>query len=137
MELRSSNKSSENIATTNAVSRKSSCDSLTELKMNENQLETNDQRSEKKGDGWTLYLLFCNLSIIIGSSFMFGYNLSVVNGPYVILLDWMNETIYETGTQLSEDQLNTQWSVSVTLYLIGGTVGSTWFPGFLANHIGK
>ena len=76
-----------------------------------NELSTKENSRDRRSRSWTLQLLFCNLSIIIGSSFMFGYNLSVVNGPYVILLDWMNETIYETGTELSEDQLNTQWSV--------------------------
>ena len=113
--------------------RRGSSDSLNELNIDEGQTQNQAQMN----GGWTFYLFFCNLSIIIGSSFMLGYNVSAVNAPFLVISQWMNETIYETGTELSEDQLNTQWSVSVTLYLIGGTVGSTWFPGFLANHIGK
>ena len=116
-----------------ATELKSSADLLSEAKGDQIQ----NERLPTTNRGWTFYLFFCNFSIIIGSSFMLGYNVSAVNAPFLVISQWMNETIYETGTELSEDQLNTQWSVSVTLYLIGGTVGSTWFPGFLANHIGK
>lgn len=68
---------------------------------------------------------------------MFGYNLSVVNGPYVAMTKWLNQTFADAGTTLTPDALNTQWSIAVTLYLFGGVIGSTWFPGALSSRVGE
>lgn len=51
--------------------------------------------------------------------------------------EWCNETIFETyGTVLTEGELDTFWAVVVSIFLIGGVIGSLG-GAWLADKLGR
>uniref|UniRef100_A0A670Y737 Solute carrier family 2 member 9 n=2 Tax=Pseudonaja textilis TaxID=8673 RepID=A0A670Y737_PSETE len=60
-----------------------------------------------------------------GSSFLYGYNLSVVNAPTVYIKKFYNETWERRYNQsITEQSLTLLWTLSVSIFAIGGLVGA-------------
>lgn len=72
---------------------------------------------------WNLMAIIVPISV--------GYNIGVINGPYQYIRDWCNVTAIEKyDIHLNFDELQTLWSVVISIFLIGGCIGSlagAWF----------
>ena len=102
------------------------------------EIETSDEGDAEKPAGWTLYLVYSVLVAVLGAPYMYGYNSSVVNAPYEVMSHFVNESFYETqNIVLTEEGLNIQWSLVVSLFVVGGIIGSVWFPERAANLFGR
>uniref|UniRef100_A0A8C9C6U8 Solute carrier family 2 member 9 n=1 Tax=Phocoena sinus TaxID=42100 RepID=A0A8C9C6U8_PHOSS len=88
---------------------------------------------EKKKLDWSCSLVVASLVGAFGSSFLYGYNLSAVNAPTPYIKTFYNE-LWERrhGHRIDLDTLTLLWSVTVSIFAIGGLVGT-----FLVKLIGK
>eukprot|EP00072_Mus_musculus_P059356 XP_011238993.1 PREDICTED: solute carrier family 2, facilitated glucose transporter member 9 isoform X3 [Mus musculus] len=88
------------------------------------------QRRTKK---WSFSLVVAALVGAFGSSFLYGYNLSVVNAPTPYIKAFYNGTWYRRhGQPIDPDTLTLLWSVTVSIFAIGGLVGT-----LMVKMIGK
>ncbi|XP_036407345.1 solute carrier family 2 member 15b [Megalops cyprinoides] len=72
-----------------------------------------------------------------GSSMLYGYNLAVVNSPAEYIKDFYNRTIVgRNGTGLDEEALTLMYSLTVSVFAIGGLVGSL-MVGTLVTKFGR
>ncbi|KAM5191683.1 solute carrier family 2, facilitated glucose transporter member 11-like [Mantella aurantiaca] len=82
-----------------------------------------------------LFLLVLVLGI--GGPFQFGYHLSVLNSPSPFIKQYINDTwVRRYKTQISDGTLTLIWSFVVSVFSIGGLIGSS-SSGFLAGRFGK
>ncbi|XP_004847344.1 solute carrier family 2, facilitated glucose transporter member 9 isoform X2 [Heterocephalus glaber] len=82
---------------------------------------------------WTFSLLAASLVGAFGSSFLYGYNLSVVNAPTRYIKAFYNESWQRRhGHPIDPDTLTLLWSVTVSIFAIGGLVGT-----LMVKMIGK
>ncbi|XP_055988937.1 solute carrier family 2, facilitated glucose transporter member 9 [Sorex fumeus] len=88
-------------------------------------------RSGRKN--WSCSLVVASLVGAFGSSFLYGYNLSVVNAPTSYIKAFYNESWERRhGHPIDPDTLTLLWSVTVSIFAIGGLVGT-----LLVKPIGK
>uniref|UniRef100_A0A8C2U6R5 Solute carrier family 2 member 9 n=1 Tax=Coturnix japonica TaxID=93934 RepID=A0A8C2U6R5_COTJA len=74
---------------------------------------------------WSGSLIVASLTGAFGSSFLYGYNLSVVNAPAVYIKKFYNETWERRyGFSMDESTLTLLWSITVSIFAIGGLVGA-------------
>ncbi|XP_049645751.1 solute carrier family 2, facilitated glucose transporter member 9 isoform X2 [Suncus etruscus] len=74
---------------------------------------------------WSCSLLVASLVGAFGSSFLYGYNLSVVNAPTSYIKAFYNESWERRHEDPMEpDTLTLLWSVTVSIFAIGGLVGT-------------
>uniref|UniRef100_A0A8C2N5I3 Solute carrier family 2 (facilitated glucose transporter), member 9 n=1 Tax=Cricetulus griseus TaxID=10029 RepID=A0A8C2N5I3_CRIGR len=93
-------------------------------------------RLRRKKD-WSWSLVVAALVGAFGSSFLYGYNLSVVNAPTPYIKAFYNETWYRRhGHPINPDTLTLLWSVTVSIFAIGGLVG-TLLVKFIGKFIGR
>uniref|UniRef100_A0A674NWN9 Solute carrier family 2, facilitated glucose transporter member 5 n=1 Tax=Takifugu rubripes TaxID=31033 RepID=A0A674NWN9_TAKRU len=72
-----------------------------------------------------------------GSSMLYGYNLAVVNSPAGYIKDFYNKTmINRTGAALTEETLTIIYSLTVSIFAIGGLLGSL-IVGMLVTRFGR
>ncbi|XP_030581304.1 solute carrier family 2 member 15a [Archocentrus centrarchus] len=72
-----------------------------------------------------------------GSSMLYGYNLAVVNSPAVYIKDFFNKTaVRRDGAGLSEEALTLIYSLTVSVFAIGGLLGSL-IVGMLVTRFGR
>ncbi|KAM4703200.1 solute carrier family 2, facilitated glucose transporter member 5-like [Rhinophrynus dorsalis] len=91
---------------------------------------------ERKGK-LTAALVLVTLISTIGSSFQYGYNVASVNSPAPFMKDFYNTTnIDRVGSPLEDSFLSLLWSLTVSLYPLGGFFGSL-MVGPLVNKIGR
>ncbi|KAK2492412.1 hypothetical protein MC885_018957 [Smutsia gigantea] len=82
---------------------------------------------------WSCSLLVASLVGALGSSFLYGYNLSVVNAPTPYIKAFYNESWGRRhGRPIDPDMLTLLWSVTVSIFAIGGLVGT-----LMVKMIGK
>ncbi|XP_060757237.1 solute carrier family 2, facilitated glucose transporter member 9 isoform X2 [Neoarius graeffei] len=73
----------------------------------------------------------------LGSSFLYGYNLSVVNAPAKDIKAFYNLTwMTRYGEPAMVDRLTLLWSITVSIFAIGGLMGSLTVP-FLVKVLGR
>ncbi|XP_072559766.1 solute carrier family 2, facilitated glucose transporter member 9-like isoform X5 [Paramormyrops kingsleyae] len=85
----------------------------------------------------TSSLLAVALLSSFGSSMLFGYNLAVVNSPANYIKDFYNRTIVSRGgTGVSEETLTLMYSITVSVFAIGGLLGSL-LVGMLVSKYGR
>ncbi|XP_041957751.1 solute carrier family 2, facilitated glucose transporter member 11b isoform X1 [Alosa sapidissima] len=83
----------------------------------------------------TLVLAAC--ASCIGGTFQYGFNISVVNAPTKYVMTFINQTWMERyDTEISEQRLTLLWSVIVSIFTIGGLVGS-YVGGALSIKYGR
>ncbi|XP_066240623.1 solute carrier family 2, facilitated glucose transporter member 9 isoform X1 [Saccopteryx leptura] len=79
----------------------------------------------RRNQDWSCSLIAASLVGAFGSSFLYGYNLSVVNAPTPYIKAFYNETWERRyGHPIDPDTLTLLWSVTVSIFAIGGLVGT-------------
>ncbi|XP_055319987.1 solute carrier family 2, facilitated glucose transporter member 1-like isoform X2 [Sitodiplosis mosellana] len=86
---------------------------------------------------WGLLLMVTTFAMTIGTGIPVGYNIGVMNSPSSFMKKWCNQTIIQRYDKyLSVDQLETLWSTIISIFLVGGCVGSL-FAASLADRFGR
>ncbi|XP_078069244.1 solute carrier family 2, facilitated glucose transporter member 9 [Mustelus asterias] len=79
----------------------------------------------KETKGLTCQLVIASLVGALGSSFLYGYNLSVVNAPTVYVKAFCNESwTRRFGTTIETKSLTLLWSIIVSICAFGGLIGA-------------
>ncbi|XP_053422657.1 solute carrier family 2, facilitated glucose transporter member 9 isoform X2 [Nycticebus coucang] len=95
--------------------------------------EDKERDSSRNKSHWSCSLLVASLAGAFGSSFLYGYNLSVVNAPAPYIKAFYNESWQRRhGHPMDPDTLTLLWSVTVSIFAIGGLVGT-----LMVKMIGK
>ncbi|XP_034288732.1 solute carrier family 2, facilitated glucose transporter member 9-like isoform X2 [Pantherophis guttatus] len=82
-------------------------------------------RSQRGRNDWSISLITASLAGAFGSSFLYGYNLSVVNAPTVFIKKFYNETWERRYNQsITEQSLTLLWTLSVSIFAVGGLLGA-------------
>ncbi|XP_056136427.1 solute carrier family 2 member 15b [Lampris incognitus] len=85
----------------------------------------------------TKSLLAVALLASFGSSLLYGFNLAVVNSPAQYIKDFYNQSMIERyNWSLSEREVTIMYSVTVSIFAIGGMVGSL-VVGTLVTKYGR
>uniref|UniRef100_A0A3Q2W4I1 Major facilitator superfamily (MFS) profile domain-containing protein n=1 Tax=Haplochromis burtoni TaxID=8153 RepID=A0A3Q2W4I1_HAPBU len=80
----------------------------------------------------TVVLVLATLIAAFGSSFQYGYNVSVVNSPSQFMQQFYNTTYMERyHSPMEENVLTLLWSLSVSMFPLGG------FFGLMKNLCGE
>ncbi|XP_042564104.1 solute carrier family 2, facilitated glucose transporter member 11-like [Clupea harengus] len=94
-----------------------------------------EKHEQIKVPSTTLILAVC--ASCIGGTFQYGYNISIVNAPTKHVMTFINQTWTERyNTEISEQLLTFLWSIIVSIFTIGGLVGSL-VGGTLAIKYGR
>ncbi|XP_028613901.1 solute carrier family 2, facilitated glucose transporter member 9 isoform X2 [Grammomys surdaster] len=95
--------------------------------------EKDPAENKQSQRNWSFSLVVAALVGAFGSSFLYGYNLSVVNAPTPYIKAFYNETWGRRhGHPIDPDTLTLLWSVTVSIFAIGGLVGT-----LMVKMIGK
>uniref|UniRef100_A0A3P9BX67 Solute carrier family 2, facilitated glucose transporter member 5 n=1 Tax=Maylandia zebra TaxID=106582 RepID=A0A3P9BX67_9CICH len=85
----------------------------------------------------TVVLVLATLIAAFGSSFQYGYNVSVVNSPSQFMQQFYNTTYMERyHSPMEENVLTLLWSLSVSMFPLGGFFGSLMVAP-LVNKFGR
>ncbi|XP_027134818.1 solute carrier family 2, facilitated glucose transporter member 9 isoform X2 [Larimichthys crocea] len=86
---------------------------------------TGESKKNSEKQAVTACLLSAAFFGALGSSFIYGYNLSVVNAPTLYIKDFYNKTWIERyGEPISAETVTILWSVTVSIFAIGGLLGA-------------
>ncbi|XP_017839081.1 solute carrier family 2, facilitated glucose transporter member 1 isoform X2 [Drosophila busckii] len=86
---------------------------------------------------WGKLLLLVAFATTLGAAVPTGYCIGVINAPAAIIQAWCNQTVIEQyHTYLSDGALDLLWSSVVSIFLVGGAIGSLGGAG-LANKFGR
>lgn len=70
-------------------------------------------------------------------SLQFGYNTGVINAPQKVIEEFYNETwSHRYGEPILSTTLTTLWSFSVSIFSVGGMIGSS-SVGLFVNRFGR
>ncbi|GLD62981.1 solute carrier family 2, facilitated glucose transporter member 1-like protein, partial [Lates japonicus] len=84
----------------------------------------------------TFPLLMSVGTAVIGS-LQFGYNTGVINAPQKIIEGFINDTWYQRyEDQITKNSLTAIWSISVSIFSVGGILGS-FSVGLFVNSLGR
>ncbi|XP_071623263.1 solute carrier family 2, facilitated glucose transporter member 5-like isoform X2 [Heliangelus exortis] len=85
----------------------------------------------------TLMLALVALISAFGASFQYGYNVSVINSPAPFMQEFYNQTYYHrNGEYMSSEFQTLLWSLTVSMFPLGGLFGSLMvWP--LVNNCGR
>ncbi|XP_019952331.2 solute carrier family 2, facilitated glucose transporter member 1 [Paralichthys olivaceus] len=84
----------------------------------------------------TLPLLMSVGAAVIGS-LQFGYNTGVINAPQKIIEMFINETWFQRYNEpITKNSLTAIWSISVSIFSVGGIIGS-FSVGLFVNSLGR
>ncbi|XP_075118688.1 solute carrier family 2, facilitated glucose transporter member 9-like [Leptodactylus fuscus] len=73
----------------------------------------------------------------IGGTFQYGYHMSVMNSPSPFIKQFINDTlIRRSSTNITDGSLTLIWSLVISIFSIGGLIGST-ASGYLTRRFGK
>uniref|UniRef100_A0A8D1F8W2 Solute carrier family 2, facilitated glucose transporter member 5 n=1 Tax=Sus scrofa TaxID=9823 RepID=A0A8D1F8W2_PIG len=79
----------------------------------------------RRRKNWSCSLIVASVVGAFGSSFLYGYNLSVVNAPTRYIKAFYNESWERRyGRAIDPDTLTLLWSVTVSIFAVGGLVGT-------------
>lgn len=108
-------------------------------------MDAETKTATDSGAGLTSYLCFCTFVSVIGSSFLYGYNVGDLNTPATMI----NETFYmrvytdRAGVRNSTDDATNigsttvlLWQLTVALFVAGGAVGSLG-SGWICDTLGR
>lgn len=68
--------------------------------------------------------------------FPVGYNIGVMNSPAAYMQEWCNETLIKRYDLHLGESLSTLWSFIISIYLVGGCIGSLFCATF-ADKFGR
>uniref|UniRef100_A0A670ZIL3 Solute carrier family 2 member 1 n=1 Tax=Pseudonaja textilis TaxID=8673 RepID=A0A670ZIL3_PSETE len=91
---------------------------------------------EPAGIAMTAQLLLAVGGAVLGS-LQFGYNTGVINAPQMVIEEFYNQTWFNRyETYITPGMLTTLWSLSVSIFSVGGMVGS-FSVGLFVNRFGR
>ncbi|XP_038151464.1 solute carrier family 2, facilitated glucose transporter member 9 isoform X2 [Cyprinodon tularosa] len=93
----------------------------------DNQTDLNIKNTEKTSEKQPLTICLFSAAFFgaLGSSFLYGYNLSVVNGPSLYIKAFYNKTWMERyGEPILPETSTLLWSITVSIFAIGGLLGT-------------
>ncbi|KAM9256274.1 solute carrier family 2, facilitated glucose transporter member 5-like [Cariama cristata] len=94
------------------------------MKLKQERRETFDYHEGSKGK-MTILLAVATLISAFGSSFQYGYNVSVINAPAPYMQDFYNRTYFNrTGVPMDSGFQTLLWSLTVSMFPLGGFFGS-------------
>ncbi|PKU36096.1 solute carrier family facilitated glucose transporter member 5-like [Limosa lapponica baueri] len=94
------------------------------MKLKGEKRESSDSYEESKGK-MTFLLALVALISAFGSSFQYGYNVSVINSPAPYMQDFYNQTYFNrTGVPMDSGFQTLLWSLTVSMFPLGGLFGS-------------
>ncbi|XP_018409753.1 PREDICTED: solute carrier family 2, facilitated glucose transporter member 9 [Nanorana parkeri] len=97
----------------------------------------NNEKEGKHKKDFTWQLIMASLVGALGSSFLYGYNLSVVNAPALYIRELYNESWSRRYDQtISSNTISILWSVTVSIFAIGGLVGALLVTP-MVNQLGR
>ncbi|KAI8037612.1 solute carrier family 2, facilitated glucose transporter member 1 [Drosophila gunungcola] len=86
---------------------------------------------------WTWSLKWAAIGSSLGAAVPVGYCTGVMNSPAELMRSWCNETlIARYDLYLSESSLELLWSALVSIFLVGGAIGSMT-GATMANRFGR
>lgn len=92
---------------------------------------------EERRGKLTVVLTLATLISAFGSSFQYGYNVAVINSPSLFIRQFYNTTYVERyGRPMEDSFLTLLWSLSVSMYPLGGLFGSLMVAP-LVNKLGR
>ncbi|XP_046895505.1 solute carrier family 2, facilitated glucose transporter member 5-like [Hypomesus transpacificus] len=95
------------------------------------------EKPEERRGRLTAVLALATLISAFGSSFQYGYNVAVVNSPSLFMKQFYNTTYLERyGRPMEDTFLTLLWSLSVSMYPLGGFLGSLLVSP-LVNKLGR
>ncbi|XP_014294508.1 solute carrier family 2, facilitated glucose transporter member 5 isoform X2 [Halyomorpha halys] len=104
---------------------------------NKSNCSTPQETPPMKSVGWTWLLILAGLASTIGSSIPIGFSIGVLNAPSGLIQKWINGSVIERYDMvLNSNQMDILWSSIVSIFLVGGMVGSlsgAWF----ADNFGR
>ncbi|TDH13688.1 hypothetical protein EPR50_G00035920 [Perca flavescens] len=81
--------------------------------------------------------LMLSVGTAVIGSLQFGYNTGVINAPQKIIEKFINETYFERYQEaISKTTLTAIWSLAVSIFSVGGIVGS-FSVGLFVNRFGR
>ncbi|CAG9760083.1 unnamed protein product [Ceutorhynchus assimilis] len=87
--------------------------------------------------GWSKLLVLAGIVTILGSSTPVGFAIGVINTPGMVIKQFCNESSTSRyNLPLTESGLDLLWACIVSIFLIGGTIGSLT-GSLLADRIGR
>jgi len=91
----------------------------------------------KKG-GLNINLIFTTFIIVFGSSFLFGYNIGVLNQPADLIRQFYTDTYQaRNGNEtVPASTITLAWSLTTALFIPGGMIGA-FLGGYLADSLGR
>uniref|UniRef100_A0A4W4G0J3 Solute carrier family 2, facilitated glucose transporter member 5 n=1 Tax=Electrophorus electricus TaxID=8005 RepID=A0A4W4G0J3_ELEEL len=84
----------------------------------------------------TLVLALATLVSAFGSSFQYGYNVAVVNSPALHMQRFYARVYESRNASLTDSSLTLLWSLTVSMYPLGGFFGSLMVAP-LVNNLGR
>ncbi|XP_026515807.1 solute carrier family 2, facilitated glucose transporter member 5-like [Terrapene carolina triunguis] len=106
------------------------------MKLTTEKQESSDACRGRKGK-MTLLLAGVTLVSAFGSSFQYGYNVSVINSPAVFMQEFYNQTYLDrNGIPMESSFQKLLWSLTVSMFPLGGFFGSL-MVGPLVNKCGR
>ncbi|XP_043978347.1 solute carrier family 2, facilitated glucose transporter member 1a [Gambusia affinis] len=85
----------------------------------------------------SIVLVLASLVASFGSSFQYGYNVASVNSPAPFMRDFYNKTYIERYNEpIPESFLTMLWSVTVSMFPLGGFLGALMVAP-LVNNLGR
>ncbi|XP_005057915.1 PREDICTED: solute carrier family 2, facilitated glucose transporter member 5 [Ficedula albicollis] len=94
------------------------------MKLNRGKQESSEGSEGPKGK-MTLPLALVALISAFGSSFQYGYNVSVINSPAPYMQEFYNRTYLDrTGVPMDSSFQTLLWSLTVSMFPLGGLFGS-------------
>ncbi|KAM8939540.1 solute carrier family 2, facilitated glucose transporter member 9 [Pelodytes ibericus] len=95
------------------------------MELCEDQSDVTSKAKDVDNKDFTWRLIMAALIGALGSSFLYGYNLSVVNAPSLYIKNLYNESWSSRYNYIiSKDTITILWSVTVSIFAIGGLVGA-------------
>ncbi|XP_030368955.1 solute carrier family 2, facilitated glucose transporter member 3-like [Scaptodrosophila lebanonensis] len=107
------------------------------IKSYEFETECSLGESKQPKSKWTRLLVCTTLGSTFGAAVPGGYCVGIINSPAVHMRAWVHDTLGKNyGLLLSTTALDTFWALIVSIYLIGGVLGSA-AAGWAANRFGR
>lgn len=91
-------------------------------------------KQDDGSDGWSWRLLGICLVTTLGNTMPVGYFIGVINEPAAVMQIWVKKTVYhEYQITMSQRSLNLLWTSIVSMFMIGGILGSLFSAWFCKN----
>ncbi|XP_071052478.1 solute carrier family 2, facilitated glucose transporter member 1-like [Onthophagus taurus] len=92
---------------------------------------------EKSSKGFNKNLAIAVGAAALGSAFQHGYNTGVINNPQEVIMNFTSSVLQKrNGEHPTETALTLIWSITVSIYCVGGMIGGA-ITGYVANTFGR